>query len=447
MSIKTRFAPSPTGLMHLGNARTALFNALLAKAKGGQFLLRIEDTDQERSSEHYTTELLSDLQWLGIEWHEGPYSQMQRLDIYAQYYQQLIAQGHAYPCYCTEQELAVVRKSQISAGLTPRYPGTCRHVKQRAGRTPCLRLQVPDDAHVRFDDLIYGMKDFKAADLGDFVIRKEDGGPTFMFANAIDDALMGVTHALRGEDHLTNTPRQILLLTLLGLTPPQYGHFPIILGKDGKPLSKRNGSQSIKSLREEGYHPEAIVNYMARLGHHYSSDRWMDDATLGQHFSLNGLGRSAARYDVEQLKFWQKQTIADYSLEKLVNWLKPVLPNEPSLESLISLIKDNIILPQDAYTWAETLKTIGYTFEGEALDWIQKTPRQYWEVAIHTLKIHGPDAKMMIEILKKEVGVQGKALFMPLRLSLTGQLQGPQLVEILKYLGPTLGAQKLQAML
>ena len=243
MSIKTRFAPSPTGHMHLGNARTALFNALLAEAKGGQFLVRIEDTDKERSDDQYTTELLSDLKWLGIAWQEGPevggaygpYSQMLRLDIYAHYYQQLIQEGHAYHCYCNEQELSIVRKAQTSAGITPRYPGTCRHLtaaqiekKQREGRIPCLRLRVPDEAHVRFQDLIYGMKDFKAADLGDFVIRKEDAGPTFMFANAIDDSLMQVTHALRGEDHLTNTPRQMLLLNLLGLTPPQYGHFPII---------------------------------------------------------------------------------------------------------------------------------------------------------------------------------------------------------------------------
>lgn len=462
MTIKTRFAPSPTGYMHLGNARTALFNALLAQAQGGQFLVRIEDTDKERSEENYTDALLKDLTWLGIEWQEGPevggphapYSQMLRLDIYEHYYQRLIQEGQAYPCYCNEQELSMVRKAQTAAGMTPRYPGTCRHLtsaqiekKEREGRVPCLRLKVPDNAHVRFQDLIYGMKDFKAADLGDFVIRKEDNGPTFMFANAIDDALMEVTHALRGEDHLTNTPRQILLLNLLGLTPPNYGHFPIILGQDGKPLSKRNGSQSIQLLREQGYHPEGIVNYMARLGHHYTSDTWMDYQTLGKNFSLEGIGRSAARYDLEQLNFWQKQTVAKCTVPQMMDWLKSSLPNEQHLDKLVPVVRDNIILPVDAIAWSESLNQVGYTFEGEALEWIQKTSPEYWKVAIHALKVHGPDAKMMTDILKKELDVHGKALFMPLRLSLTGQLHGPQLVEILNYLGPVLGEQKLQAMI
>ncbi len=452
--VKTRFAPSPTGYMHLGNARTALFNALLAQAQGGTFLLRIEDTDLERSDPRYTEALQKDLEWLGIHWDEGPYAQMQRLDIYAHYYAVLIEQGLAYECYCNEQELAITRKAQISAGLTPRYSGVCRHLslaqkqkKQAEGRIPCLRLSVPETAHVRFEDLIYGMKDFKAEDLGDFVIRKQDGGPTFMFANAIDDALMGVTQALRGEDHLTNTPRQVLLLELLGLKPPAYGHFPIILGRDGKPLSKRNGSQSIQQLRESGYLPEALTNYMARLGHSYATevaDQWMPYALLGKHFELERIGRSAARYDEAQLLHWQKQSVTQLSSEALEAWLAPSLQDP----QMIPLLKDNVLFPQEAQGFEQQLLTSAYTFEpgSEAAQWLSKSPSTYWEVALRALAQVGPDAQKITTALKTELSLQGKALFMPLRLALSGQLQGPQLADLMHYLGATRVRQKLEAM-
>ena len=457
MTMKTRFAPSPTGYMHLGNARTALFNALLAKAMGGHFLLRIEDTDLERSEDIYQEALLHDLSWLGIEWDEGPVKQMDRLAVYEEYYAVLLEKGLAYHCYCNEQELTVMRKSQINAGITPRYAGTCRNLtqaqiqkKEAEGRTPCLRLRVPEEAHVRFNDLIYGMKDFKAVDLGDFVIRKQDGGPTFMFANAIDDALMKVTHALRGEDHLTNTPRQILLLELLALTPPQYGHFPIILGFDGKPLSKRNGSQAIRGLRDQGFRAEAIVNYMSRLGHSYVDDQWMTMDELGKHFDLSRIGRSCARYDDAQLNHWQRQAISHLSLESLCEYLAPVLKQDnpaEKIEPLVSMIRENISLPEDALQWSKQFHQTHYEWSAEAQEWLDKTPVEYWQIAIEVLNTDGVDAKKMTDTLKSKLNLNGKALFMPIRLALTGLLHGPQLIEIMQYLGKDRIEQKLQSFL
>ena len=281
-SIKTRFCPSPTGYMHLGNIRTAVFNYLLAKALGGVFLLRIEDTDRERSQSLYSDALQKDLEWLGLHWQEGPYFQSERQNIYDQYYQQLIDKDLAYPCFCTEEELTLSRKIQRASGKPPRYPGTCAHLtetqiqeKKSSGLIPTLRFRVNDDEVIEFDDLVRGHHRFLGKDIGDFIIRRTDGTSPFMFCNAIDDALMGVTHALRGEDHVANTPRQVLILKALNLPAPQYGHISLIVGPDGSPLSKRHGSQSVQDLRESGYLNIALNNYLARLGHYYEDNRFI----------------------------------------------------------------------------------------------------------------------------------------------------------------------------
>lgn len=268
--VKTRFCPSPTGLIHLGNIRTALFSALYALNQGGTFLLRIEDTDAERSEERYSQQLQDDLRWLGLDWQEGPvhdkglgpYFQSERQSLYDDYYERLIVGGFAYSCFCSEEELALTRKIQRSQGKPPRYPGTCRALsederaeKLAQGLKPTLRFAVPNEATVEFEDLVRGKQIYKTEDMGDFIIRRGNGTSPFMFCNAIDDALMQVTHAIRGEDHLTNTPRQILILQALGLPIPSYGHIALIVGPDGSPLSKRHGSKSAVELREEGYLP------------------------------------------------------------------------------------------------------------------------------------------------------------------------------------------------
>ncbi|MFM7626462.1 MAG: glutamate--tRNA ligase, partial [Gammaproteobacteria bacterium] len=282
----TRFAPSPTGELHLGNARTALFNWLLARGRGGRFLLRIEDTDATRSRTGYATQILDDLRWLGLDWDGDIVVQSARGPVYAEALARLEAAGRAYPCYCTPLEIEVSRRSQLAAGRPPRYAGTCRELdaQQRAarlaeGRQPTLRFRVPDRGRIAFTDLVHGDQIFECADIGDFVLRRADGSAAFFFSNVLDDADSGVTVVLRGEDHLSNTPRQLLIAEALGLRAPAYGHLSLITGADGAPLSKRLGAKTLRELRETGYLPVALVNHLYRLGH----------SGLGREGAIEGL--------------------------------------------------------------------------------------------------------------------------------------------------------------
>ncbi|HEY4972682.1 MAG TPA: glutamate--tRNA ligase, partial [Steroidobacteraceae bacterium] len=263
-TVVTRFAPSPSGALHLGNARTALFNFLLARKHAGRFVLRIEDTDALRTQESMVAALCADLAWLGLHWDEGPdrpgahgpYRQSQRTDIYQRYFERLESEQLAYACFCSNLELDLARRAQLAAGRPPRYAGTCRALSsaERAarlaqGRKPSLRFRVPSGQRIEFQDLVHGPQSFLSDDIGDFIIRRDDGSAAFFFSNALDDALMGVTHVLRGEDHLSNTPRQRLLLAALGMAPPHYGHVSLLVGDDGAPLSKRHGATGVSELR------------------------------------------------------------------------------------------------------------------------------------------------------------------------------------------------------
>ena len=293
---KTRFCPSPTGLMHLGNTRTALFNALLAKKNRGDFLLRIEDTDTARSKKSYENILMEDMLWLGLAWQDGPYFQSERQSIYNKYCDDLIEKNLAYPCFCSDEELKKNREKQLSQGKPPRYSGTCAflskdEVSERIskGLKPVIRFRVLKDKKISFSDLIKGEQVFSSNDIGDFIIKRTDGISSFIFCNAIDDALMNVTHAFRGEDHLTNTARQIMIFEALNLKQPKYGHIPLIMGKDSAPLSKRNGSRNLRELRDEGFLDTAILNYLARLGHHFEKTQFMTLDQLAQEFSLDSI--------------------------------------------------------------------------------------------------------------------------------------------------------------
>src|SRR5579863_2334513 len=307
----TRFAPSPTGELHLGNARTALFNFLLARAQGGRFVLRIEDTDLERPQERHVAGLCAELEWLGLHWNEGPYRQSERGALYARYFGQLEQAGRVYPCFCTPLELDVARRSQLAAGRPPRYAGTCRELtaaqieRRRAeGRGASLRFRVPAGERLEFDDLVHGRQSFLSDDIGDFIVRREDGSPAFFFSNALDDALMQVTHVLRGEDHLSNTPRQRLLLEALALPVPQYGHVSLLIGADGAPLSKRHGATSVRALREAGYAADAVCNHLFRLGHSSSNNATLNLEQMAQHFELKHLQRAPAHFDDAHLNHW-----------------------------------------------------------------------------------------------------------------------------------------------
>lgn len=462
-TLKTRFAPSPTGQLHLGNVRTALFNCLLARAQGGTFLLRVEDTDAERSRDEFTAGLQTDLHWLGLHWQEGPgvggphapYVQSQRAELYEKQAAHLEARGQVYPCFCSALELEVARKMQRAAGRPPRYPGTCAELsaaqladKRAQGITPTWRFRVPRHRVIEFDDLVRGPQRFQSDDIGDFVIRRSDGSAAFFFSNAVDDGAMGVTHVLRGEDHLANTPRQILLLEALGYPVPQYGHIAMIVDADGAPLSKRAGSLSIAALRAAGYLPLGVLNYLARLGHHYGDERFMDEAALASGFELAHLGRAPARFDGAQLLHWQQQAILHTSDAALRDWMgaatHDTVPDE-AREAFISLMRGNVRFPDEALRWARILFSDDLSMEAPAGEQLAATPADFFRHAVAALDSVGCEYLAFTETLKQRAGVKGKALFMPLRAALTGVLHGPELAGVMRLMPMARLRGRLQA--
>ena len=445
--MKTRFAPSPTGLMHFGNVRTAIFNYLYAVQQQGDFLLRIEDTDLTRSTEEYYEELLVDLAWLELNANSGPFKQSERSEIYAKYYQQLEDSHAVYPCFCSEEQLAISRKVQLASHLPPRYAGTCRKLsptdiaaKLAQNIKPTLRFKIPQHATVEFIDLIKGKQSFKTNDLGDFIIRRQDGSASFMFCNAIDDAEMGVTHALRGDDHLANTPRQILILQALNLAIPHYGHFPMINGIDGAPLSKRNGSESIQELRNQGYLPLAVLNYLARLGHYYEDNTLMSLADLAARFDLNHINNSPARHDNTHLKHWQKETMLNLSAAQFWQLVQPLvadlIPAEQTIE-FAELILPNILMPKEAIMWANAImaeQLAAHSASNQEI--LTQAGLMFFNTAIEFLQTK-QDASLeeLLATIKTATGYKGKALFMPIRIALTGTDHGPELAKLLQFMG------------
>ena len=462
-NIKTRFAPSPTGYLHLGNVRTALFNALLARRWGGQFLLRIEDTDRERSRPEYVAALLEDLRWLGLEWQEGPevggaqgpYAQSERAAIYADYYRRLESAGQAYPCFCAPAELALSRKVQLAAGRPPRYAGTCARLSEaercdrlERGLQPTLRFRVPVGRTVEFTDQVRGPQRFASDDIGDFVIRRADGTPQFFFANAVDDALMDITHVLRGEDHLANTPRQLLLLEVLGLPAPEYGHLALIVGTDGGPLSKREGDLSLRELRAAGYLPEALLNYLARLGHVYARDEWLEPAELAVGFTLEHLGRAPARYDEAQLLHWQSEAVRRMDPERLWDWMGAAVGERMPpgrQEEFVAAVRPNIRFPTDAAFWAERLFSADWTPSNDSRAVIAAAGPAFFTHALAAYAEHGAAYQSLVEELKRCTGLKGKNLFMPLRAALTGETHGPELARVIDLMAPDQVRRRLQA--
>ena len=455
-AFKTRFAPSPTGLLHLGNIRTALFNYLLARRHAGVFLLRLEDTDAMRGHEKYAAALMDDLRWLGLQWDEGPeaggahgpYEQSRRGEVYRDYFVQLEQQALAYPCFCSEQELSIARKTAIAAGRAPRYSGKCRtlSVQERqalfaAGTPATLRFRVPEGRTVTFDDRVRGPQSSASDDIGDFVIRRSDGTPAFFFCNAIDDATMGVTLVVRGEDHLTNTFRQLMLFEALGLSAPAYAHIALVIGADGAPLSKRTGSQSAQELRAAGYLPEAVNNYLARLGHTYEATGWLDRKALAAQFDIERLNRAPAHFDPQHLRHWQHEAVRHAPVSELAAWMGDEVHKlvwATQREAFVECVRGNVTFPADALHWARILCSDDVTPSAEARDAIEGAGATFFAHALHALTQHGTDFKALSEALKKASGRSGKALFQPLRAALTGELDGPEMAKLL----PLLGAER-----
>ena len=460
---KSRFAPSPTGLLHLGNVRTALFNYLVARHAPGVFLLRIEDTDAMRGHDKYVAALEQDLHWLGLEWQEGPgpggaqapYLQSQRSAVYARYFDQLEASGNAYPCFCSEHELEIARKTAIAAGRPPRYSGRCHRLTPAAiaahraeGRPATLRFHVADGKTVEFDDRVRGRQTFATRDIGDFIIRRSDGTPAFFFCNAIDDALMGVSLVLRGEDHLTNTPRQILLLNTLGLPVPAYAHIALVVGSDGAPLSKRTGSRSVQELREQGFLPLAVNNYLARLGHTYESNACMDLSGLAAAFDSARLHKAPARFDEAQLLHWQREAVRATDGATLWTWMAEMageLVPDAERTAFVEAVRGNVVFPSDALHWAQAIYADKLDVNHAAHEAVRAAGEEFFDIARRALDKHGTDFKALSQMVKQDTGLSGKALFQPLRAALSGELDGPEMAKLLPLIGIDRARRRLAA--
>ncbi|MCU0758572.1 MAG: glutamate--tRNA ligase [Steroidobacteraceae bacterium] len=446
----TRFAPSPSGELHLGNVRTALFNWLLARRDAGCFVLRIEDTDAARSRPEHVAQLLEDLRWLGLDWDHGPgaggpaapYEQSRRGSLYADALGRLEVAGQVFACYCTPLEIELGRKAQVAAGRPPRYAGTCRELTdgqraahQAAGRRPSLRFRVPAGRELAFDDLVHGPQRFRSDDIGDFVVRRADGSASFFFSNALDDGLMGVTHVLRGEDHLSNTPRQLLLLEALGLPAPRYGHLALLVGEGGAPLSKRDGALSVRELRAQGYLPAAILNLLFRLGHSSPLQGLLDPAALARGFDTGHLGRAPAKLDPVQLAGWQREAVQALAADEAAAWLAPAMPAglDPSQRAeFTAAVRANVLLPRDAALWCDVVFGEPPPPDAAAQAILREAGAAFFAAAAAASEHHARDWPALVAAVKAATGRKGPALFKPLRCALTGLDHGPELAPLLR---------------
>ena len=455
-TVVTRFAPSPTGELHLGNVRTALFNLLLARRTGGKFVLRVEDTDATRTSSEHVAALQRDLRWLGLDWDEGPgrggaygpYRQSERGGIYAPLLERLEREAVAYPCFCSAAELELSRRAQLAAGRPPRYAGTCaaldagqRAARLAAGARATLRFRIPTARTLQFDDLVHGSQQVDCVHLGDFVVRREDGTPAFFFANAVDDSLMQVTQVLRGEDHLANTPRQLLVLEALGLRAPRYGHLPLLTGADGAPLSKRNGAQSVRELRAEGYGALAICNLLFRLGHSSGEHGALTIAEMAVHFDQRHLQRASAHFDPVQLRHWQGLWARGLAPEAALAWLAPFLPADmpaPQRAACVAALLPNIVAAGEIGAWLPVVLGGELQFESDASAAVRAAGVEFFRTIAAAVG-DTPD----LNALRAASGLKGAAFFAPLRAALTGRLHGPELAPLLKAMSPQLVRARL----
>ena len=322
MSVVTRFAPSPTGYLHVGGARTALYSWLVAKAQGGEFVLRIEDTDRERSTQPAIDAILEGMEWLGLNWDRGPYYQTKRFDRYKELVDQLLEEDKAYKCFCSTERLEKMREEQMERGEKPRYDGHCRDNPNASGDSYVIRFRNPQEGSVIFDDLIRGRIEFSNQELDDLIIARSDGTPTYNFCVVVDDWEMGITHVVRGEDHINNTPRQINILKALNAPVPYYAHVSMILGDDGKKLSKRHGAVGVMHYRDDGYLPEAVINYLARLGWSHGDQEIFSKEELVKLFKLEDVNKAASAFNTEKLNWLNQHYMKTLPAEQVADALK-----------------------------------------------------------------------------------------------------------------------------
>jgi len=480
--IRVRYAPSPTGHLHIGNARTALFNYLFARSQGGSFIIRIEDTDTKRNIEGGEQSQLKYLKWLGMDWDEsvdkegefGPYRQSERNHIYQEYYNQLLENGQAYKCYCTEEELEAEREEQLARGETPQYSGKCRHLTkedqerlEKEGRKPSIRFLVPKGKVYNFRDMVKDEVSFESDGIGDFVIVKKDGIPTYNFAVTVDDYLMKISHVLRGDDHISNTPKQLMIYEAFGWEPPIFGHMTLIVNESRKKLSKRDESiiQFIEQYEELGYLPEALFNFIALLGWSpqgeeeiYSREEFIN------LFDADRLSKSPALFDKQKLAWMNNQYMKKVDLDKAVELSLPhlikagrvsnSLTEEESnwVRNLVSLYQEQMSYGAEIVELSELFFKEDITYEEEAKAVLaeEQVPEvlRAFLAEINALEVFEAEyINKAIKAVQKATGHKGKKLFMPIRAAVSGQVHGPDLPKAIQLFGKQKIINRIQSIL
>ena len=469
VAMRVRFAPSPTGPFHIGGARSALFNWLLARKTGGKLILRIEDTDLERSSRESEENIKNALKWLGIDWDEGidiggeygPYRQTERLPIYAEYTERLLASGKAYRCYCTDQELDAERQKLMAEGQTPRYLGKCRQLTAAdeaallaEGRKPTVRFRVPENQDITFQDAVRGTVSFDSNGIGDYVIVKSDGIPVYNYAVVLDDALMKITHVVRAEEHLSNTPRQILLYQALGLPLPIFGHVSLILGKDRSKMSKRHGATSVEQYKALGYLPEALVNFLALLGWSPVGEQEIfSSAELIELYTRDHVAKNPAVFDIDKLNWINSQYLKRLDLGTLTDMALPHLREAGLIEAeltaerkawvtqVVGAVREYISFAAQIPEHAAVFFQDEITMENDETADVLRDPDvpQVMEAFLNKLAamdpVDGEQVQAALKAVGKELKLGGKKVFMPVRVALTGKMHGPELIALIPLLG------------
>jgi glutamyl-tRNA synthetase len=459
MKPRVRFAPSPTGALHIGGARTALFNWLFARHHGGTFILRIEDTDLERSTKEFEASILEGMRWLGMDWDEGPYYQTQRMELYKEHVQKLLDAGHAYRCTCSPEELEAKRAAALAESRKPKYDGTCRNGPAHPDRPAAIRFRAPTEGITEFHDICRGMIRFENAELDDLIIARSDGSPTYNFTVVVDDVTMAITHVIRGDDHINNTPRQVLLYRALGFAVPEFAHLPMIHGPDKKKLSKRHGAASVTEYREMGYLPEAVVNYLARLGWSHGDQELFTRSELIERFDLAAVGSSPSVFDFEKLKWVNSQHLAKRSNDEIVTLA------EPFLRALGLAITDRAYAARALATERErgrTLKELAeisaFYFrdaieidEKAAAKWLAGERRERLEKVRDALAAASDWSEASLakrfEALLADAGCKMLELAQPVRVALTGTEASPGIYEVLSILGKERALSRIDAAL
>jgi glutamyl-tRNA synthetase len=454
----TRFPPSPTGNLHIGGARTALFNWLLARSQNGTFVLRIEDTDVGRSTREMTEGILEAMRWLGLDWDEGPYFQSQRLDIYNEHIEGLLASNQAYYCQCSAEEVEAMRDKARAEGQKPKYNGRCRELGLGPGPGRVVRIKSPLEGETGFEDLVKGYIRVDNRELDDFVLRRADGMPTYNLAVVVDDALMGMTHILRGDDHLSNTPKQVILYRALGFELPLFGHVPMILGPDKKKLSKRHGARSVLEYRDQGYLPQAVQNTLVRLGWSHGDQEIFAPDELIRLFSLKNLGKSACVFNSEKLDWVNSQHIKLAPVQDLVplledqlrrkgfpqtdpKYLRQVVPLlQPRSTTMADMADQAAVFVQDDEHICYDPDLVAKVLTPEVRPYLKELCRRLQSLSSFTQQ----ELEDEVQDYLQQTGIKFKLLAQPVRVAITGKKASPGLFETMAVLGQDSVVRRIQ---